>query len=184
MIKVRKSLTSRVSQGDIFRDVVFVERVFERNGVLEITQIEFPLVIVLTQDCDLEQEHRMLRRGRSSSTHDKTLLSVLVAPLYNVEHVFAGEHLSELGLTMQEIRKNKTPGQNLVNNETPRYHYIEFPADIPIVPSAIDFKHYFSVGGEYLRGVRRKQFVCRVAELFREDVSQRFASYLSRIGLP
>lgn len=184
MIKVRTSRLQRVSQGDVFRNVDFIERVSERNGILEVSQIEFPLVIVLTQDCDLEQEARMLQKGASAVNQDKALLSVLVAPLYNVEHIYTGEHLSEIGLKMQAIQPNKTPGNNLRNNETPRYHYVDFPQSVPIVPSVIDFKHYFSVSGEYLRKIRRRNFVCRLAELYREDVSQRFAAFLSRIGLP
>jgi len=37
---------------------------------------------------------------------------------------------------------------------------------------------------QYLESIRSKNFVCRVSELFREDLSQRFAAYLARIGLP
>jgi hypothetical protein len=35
-----------------------------------------------------------------------------------------------------------------------------------------------------LEKIRPKNFVCRLSALFREDLSQRFAAYLSRIGLP
>jgi hypothetical protein len=45
-------------------------------------------------------------------------------------------------------------------------------------------QHYFSVNLLYLNNVRRTQFVCTLSELFREDLSQRFAAYLARIGLP
>jgi hypothetical protein len=112
------------------------------------------------------------------------LFSVLVAPLYNVEHVYKGEHLSDLSMQMQTINRNKTPGKSLRLNETARYHYLEFPEELQIVPSVIDFKHYFSVNVSYLKKVKTKRFVCKVAELYREDIAQRFASFLSRIGLP
>jgi hypothetical protein len=36
----------------------------------------------------------------------------------------------------------------------------------------------------YLDNVRPAQFVCSLSELYREDLSQRFAGYLARIGLP
>jgi hypothetical protein len=52
------------------------------------------------------------------------------------------------------------------------------------VPSVIDFKHYFSVPVEYLERIKPTNFVCAVCELYREDICQRFAAYLSRIGLP
>jgi hypothetical protein len=139
----------------------------------------------LTQDCDLEQDARYRgRQQKEPKNQDKKLFSVLVAPLYNAAHVFTGEHLAELGLTMSPINPKKSPGQMLMQNERPRYHYFDFPANVPIVPSIADFKHYFSVSITYLDKMRRTNFVCRLSELFREDLSQRFSAYLARIGLP
>src|SRR5207248_3260196 len=83
---------------------------------------------------------------------------------------------------------NCTPHDNagnfLRNNERPRYHYLEFDDDVRIVPSVIDFKHYFSATVTYLMRLRPTAYVCSVAPLFREDVAQRFAGYLARVGLP
>lgn len=193
MIKVENRGEARVSQGDIYRDVAFIEYVAEKEGNIELSKIIFPLVIVLTQDCDLQQDYTFrLRREQVAKgeiepglnfTDDKLLISVLVAPIYNAEFVFRGEHLDELNLKMETINKNKTPGTALMKNSNPRYHYLEFPENIPVSPSIIDFKHYFSVNVSYL--VRKQNDrICKVSELYREDISQRFASFLSRIGLP
>jgi hypothetical protein len=86
----------RASQGDIFRDIECIEYVVERRGILEVRKIVFPFVVVLTQDCDLEQDSRYRNGNRRPSTHDKKLFSLLVAPLYNAEHVFQGTHLEDL----------------------------------------------------------------------------------------
>jgi hypothetical protein len=182
VIRVRKTTTARVSQGDIIRDVEVLERLTAKSGVVEIVKILFPLVIVLTQDCDLEQDYRF--RRKKGGDQDKILFSALVAPLYNAEHLFAGVHLSELNRKMMVINKNRTPGTSLMNNETPRFHYLEFPEPIQVVPSIIDFKHFFSVSLVELKSKKKTNFVCQVSDLFREDISQRFASFLSRIGLP
>ena len=80
--------------------------------------------------------------------------------------------------------KITTNWNKLIQNETPRYHYLKFPNEVPIVPSIIDFKHYFSLNLEYLYEIKNESFLCRISELYREDISQRFASFLSRIGLP
>lgn len=112
------------------------------------------------------------------------LVSVLVAPLYNVEHVYAGDHLTHLGMRMRTINKKKTEGNSLRKNETPRYHFLQFDEDTPIVDSVVDFKHYFSVNVEYLKAIKPENFVRRVAEIYREDISLRFANFLARIGLP
>lgn len=174
---------ARVCQGDIIRNVRHVSSVSHIGENLEVALIEFPLAIVLTQDCDLEQDHRF--RNTSKPTQDKRLISVLVAPLYNFEHVLAGEHLEKLGYTMQSYKTgSKTKTGMLVQNEVPRYHYLSFTHDVPIVPSVIDFKHYFSSSIDYLEKLKPDKFVCKVGDLFREDISQRFSGFLSRIGLP
>lgn len=179
--RTRKTRTPQIRQGDIFKNVEYIKRIKEKSGILEIAKINFPLVIVLSQECDLTQDYQTRKNPKNQ---DKWLFSVLVAPLYNAEGVYQGTHLSELGYKMRQINKQKTEGTHLRNNETPRYHYIEFPDDVPIVPSIIDFKHYFSVYVEYLRSIKGKNFICSVSPLFREDITFRFANYLARIGLP
>lgn len=184
LVKVEKTPLDRLAQGDILRDVEHIEYVSVKDGVVEVSKINFPLAVVLTQDCDLAQDETFRRPAEAKPTQDKYLLSVLLAPLYNVEQVFRGEHLSDLGLSMATINKNRTPGENLKRNETPRFHYLEFPEGIQVVPSVIDFKHYFSCNVAYMRQHKASHFVCQLSELYREDVSQRFSSFLSRIGLP
>lgn len=179
-VHIEKKRRARISQGDVFRDIECIEHAVEKNGIIEVSKIVFPLVIVLTQDCDLAQDSS----NRGKETQNAKLLSILIAPLYNAEHVFQGNHLTDIGIQMAGITKNKTPGTTLMQNERPRYHYIAFPNDIPLVASVADFKHYFSVHVSYLERVRKTNFVCRLSDLFREDVSQRFAAYLARIGLP
>jgi hypothetical protein len=184
VIRVNSNRIKRVCQGDIFRNIEYIEYAIERKGICEISKILFPLVIVLTQDCDLDQDFNSRNKATRSKNQDKYLLSVIVAPLYNIEHIYNGEHLSELELEMQKITKKSTHGKLLLQNQLPRYHYLEFKNDIPIVPSVIDFKHYFTVNLPYLLMIKKANFICKVSTLYREDISHRFASFLSRIGLP
>ena len=182
MTQIITSTDPRTSQGDIYRDVDFIEHVTEAEGVIEVSRIAFPLVVVLTQDCDLEHDYRF--RDEGAKSQDKWLLSVLVAPLYNKEHVFTGDHLSELGYKMQSIPPKSSHADFIQKNQLPRYHFLDFPAESGIVPSVIDFKHYFSVDVSYLHTCKPSTYVCTIAPLYREEVSRRFASFLSRIGLP
>jgi hypothetical protein len=180
--RVQTTKETRLCQGDILRDVFWLEHVTEKSGIIEVSRVVFPLAIVLTQDCDLEQDYRF--RSDSKLTQDKWLMSVLMAPIYNVEHVYQGEHLSELAIRMEPISRNRSAGNFLRNNERPRYHYLEFAEDVPIPPSVIDFKHYFSAAITYLVELKPTAHVCSVAPLYREDIAQRFAAYLARVGLP
>jgi len=195
-IRVDSGQEDRISQGDIYKEIEHIEYVFEKDGYIHYSKIIFPLVIVLTQDCDLAQDS-MFRgfRGVKGKTQDKVLISALVAPIYNADHVFAGTHLDDIhkkhlndvgqeSQSMEIIWPDRTPGKFLRKNERCRYHYLEFPNDIPIVPSIIDFKHYFSVNIEQMNSNRKEHFVCRVSDMYREDLSLRFANFLSRVGLP
>jgi len=182
MIKVNKEINERVCQGDVIRSVDYLESITESDGTVEISRVIYPLIVVLTQDCDLEQDFTY--RLDPQRTQGNCLVSVLVAPLYNAEHVFAGEHLLDLDIKCSPINRKATEGDYLRKNERPRYYYLDFPPETGLVPCVVDFKHYFSVNVEHLRLLKQSYFVCKVAELFREALSFRFASYLARVGLP
>lgn len=182
MIMINEFHDDRIRQGDVIRDVVYFEHMVENEGDLTISMITFPSVVVLTQDCDLEQDFNY--RNEEHNSKDKLLISVLVAPLYNSDHVFNGEHLSEIGITSASFNKIKTEGKQIFQNKNPRYHYLEFPESVQLVPSIVDFKHYFSIPVSSLLEEKKKSYVCTFSELNRADLSQRFASFLSRIGLP
>jgi hypothetical protein len=179
MIKVQRNRLGRVGQGDIYKEIEFIDKVEEGRGILQISKIVFPLIIVLTQDCDLSSHSKKI----NCKEQNQCIMSILVAPIYNFEHVCAGTHLSQLNISQFGIKKNETPGKNLIHNQNPRYHYLEFPNETQLVPSVIDFKHYFSVNVDYLSR-NKSSLVCRISPLYRESISQRFAYYLSRIGLP
>ena len=186
MIKIDTDNADRLCQGDIIRNVELIEYAnLDAEGILEISKILYPVIIVLSQDCDLEQDFNN-RAKDTSSNEDKHIVSIIVAPLYNVEHVYAGEHLSNLDLRMQRIssKHSKSDNKFLRHNQNPRYHFLEFPDSIPVVNSVIDFKHFFTVNNEYLMERKAVDFVGKLSILYREQVTLRFANYLSRIGLP
>jgi len=182
MIQIQFNQNNRISQGDVIRDIDFIEYAAEADGVIEVSKISFPLVIVLSQDCDLE--HDYMFRSEPGRNQDKWLLSVLVAPLYNKEHLFAGDHLNGLSYSMQSIPRSSTHSRFIQNNQIPRYHFLDFPPETGIVPSVVDFKHYFSVNVKYLQSLYESNHICMISPLFREEISRRFASFLARIGLP
>jgi hypothetical protein len=186
MIKIDiNKIETRVCQGDIISNVEFVEYAIEKSGQIEISKIVFPYVYVLTQDCDLEQEYSS-RINVNAQNQDKHLISVIVAPLYNIEQVYDGIHLEDIGLKMQTISRkaDKTDNKILKQNNNPRYHYLEFSDEVSIPNSVIDFKHYFTVNNNLLLDKKKNSFVCKVSELYRENISHRFSFFLSRIGLP
>jgi len=180
--KATNDFPSRICQGDIFRDVEFIESITEKGSIIEVNKIIFPLVIVMTQDCDLEQDTAFERRLQG--TDDKKILSILVVPLYNAAHVFKGEHLADLGLKMEPITENKSPGKYLKNNERPVIIISNFRRQFRSCRRSPTSNIIFPSTSHTSRAIHASQFVCTISELFREDLSQRFAAYLARIGYP
>lgn len=174
----------RVRQGDIFPNVPYYESYVEDKGEFALTVYEFPYVLVLTQDCDLEQNKATRNKNQSKPgpvENDKHLISVIVAPLYNSEHLLSGEHLSDIGITSQKF--NSGLRRPVISNQNSRYHYIEFDESAVLPNSIIDFKHYFTISLNWLeRNINDR--TCGLNPLYRELVSQRFSNYLARIGLP
>lgn len=182
--KINRDDSERVRQGDIYSNVPYYESYCEHENEFSLTVYDFPYVLVLTQDCDLEQNKRTRDEqpeGGVKRANDKHLISVIVVPLYNSEHFWAGEHLSEIGLEAQ--KQNSGLKKTIKSNQNQRYHYIEFGDDVVIPDSVIDFKHYFSTSLDWLETHREKR-MCGVESVYRELISQRFSNYLSRIGLP
>jgi hypothetical protein len=175
----------QIHQGDIFQNVPFFESYVEKDGAFELSILEFPFAFVLSQECDLKQNCKerasFTATGSQVKKHDKFLVSLLCAPLYNAAHLFAGEHLSYLDIEAE--KKGSKQKEFIKSNRESRYHYMEFDGEIEIVPSVIDFKHYFSISLPYLENNITNR-ICSIRPIFRESISQRFSNYLSRIGLP
>lgn len=57
--------------------------------------------MVLTQECDLEQDHA--NRESSKGEQDKFLPSILFAPAYLAQKLREGEHLIEFDQKMQRM---------------------------------------------------------------------------------
>ncbi|MBQ7000984.1 MAG: hypothetical protein IJN67_08070 [Oscillospiraceae bacterium] len=177
----------QVHQGDIYSDIDYIEYAEVIDGRVEISKIRYQYVMVLSQECDLTQDFTERQKEAGMSiTHDKLLQSVIVVPMFNYEQFRTGSHLSNLGYSMATdyTNPNKTPAKTLKQNNNPRYHYLDFDESIPIVPSVMDFKRFFTIDINTLYRIRNDRYVCSVDTLFRERASQRFANFLSRIGLP
>jgi len=188
----------RIFQGDILRDFEYPGWNLPRDSEDtkgELIELKIPYIVILTQDCDLESDSRnhddFLGNDCTSNepqeenkiSHDKFLHSILVCPAYPAKQLKKGSHLNGLGLRMQKINSN-TQWNNIKNNQNPRYHFLKKDIELQIPELIIDFKHYYTIPRDILYVEIEKHYLGSISELFREFLSQRFAFYLSRIGLP
>ena len=164
--------------GDILRNIDFPAYRSIDGDQATLSILRFPRAVVLSQDCDLASDLLSVEK------QDIRLVSVLMAPLYEMSDAADGNHLRGLGMHSDGLRgKNSGSGKDLRQNANPRYHCLPL-SQAGIDPDLIaDFKHYFSVSADYLMAVRRLAIVASLNVPYREDLCQRFAAYLTRIGL-
>lgn len=177
----RKHNADRIVQGDILRDIKFIDWDWDvKKGDVITIEKELPYTVILTQDCDLEQDFRC--RNNSKTNNDKMLQSVLVCPAWGWEEFIKGDHLLDFDSKMEII---PTARQKQIKiQQVARYHYLDSDLENQIPPLVIDFKHYYTLPINFLGHIYKKHYVTSVNELFRESLCQRFSFYLSRIGLP
>lgn len=138
-----------------------------------------PFAMVLTQDCDLEQDYRVRSQGKDS---DKLLPGVLFCELATAKELYG------------QIRQiNPKFWDRIKINKDERYHFLQKieAADDALkegLPElAIDFKRYFTLPTEeiYRRieiGEAKRR--CVLVSPYLEHLSSRFAYFLSRVALP
>ena len=192
--KIIESEDSHIYQGEFIKNVEFIEDFNEKDGNIEISIINFPLVVALTQECDSTQDYknrlkeyqkRKETEGREGVERNPYLLSIMVAPVYLLDDIKAGKHLEHLGISCRIISSNEI--KKIKQNADARYHYMKIEVlSGKYIEYIVDFKQYFTVNvDKILQHKRNKeniQFV--LGDLFKESLSQRFSNYLSRIGLP
>ncbi|MCK4743623.1 MAG: hypothetical protein KAT25_07365 [Sulfuriflexus sp.] len=169
----------RIYQGDILRDFTVVEWAHEELGEVITTERILAYSVILTQDCDLEQDVNN-RVNEAAENEDKYLQSILICPAYQAEMLRNGKHIEDVTMQYQ----NGKLWSAIKSNNNYRYHYLSGEIDSQVPELVIDFKHYFTVPREVLYKAYSGHYLATIPVLFREDLSNRFCHYLSRIGLP
>ncbi len=183
---VKKVPLQRISQCDLFRDIEVIENIVEENfgedKKIRISRIHFPCIIVLTQDCDLERDFEN-RNNDSKRNKNTSLLHIIVAPVLNFESYVEGKHWGNIFTIGERQKKGGSILDQLMKNESIRYHYLNFKDEDQLPELIIDFKHFFTVSSDMMYSLFNNR-ICSMDDLYKEKISQRFAYYLSRIGLP
>lgn len=169
---------TRLCQGDIITDVTVSFATID--GELDQTPHEF--MVVLAQDCDLQQDYdARLAVTNGSTSNDKFIENVLVCPAFVSDKLKAGTHLNNLSLQMQY--QNTGLWKPITNNNNPRYHHLNASLEVGLPDLAIDFKRYHAIQRDFMYSLLDKR-VIRLDELHSTALTHRFSYYLSRVALP
>lgn len=174
----------RISQGDILRDFTFI--IIGKGG--NQLELKFPYIVILSQDCDLEHGSKLVPLQAASPETEpiefnQYLHNVLFSPAFTTESIKSGQHLKDLfNITTKPIASDLM--KPIKQNENPRYHKLISDLELQIPELIIDFKAYYTVQFNLFYESYKDHYLATTNELFRENLSQRFAFYLNRVGLP
>lgn len=165
----------RPHQGDIYQKLVisFV------NNIGETEQIPFPFCVVVTQECDLDKDFNAW--DGKYQDDDKCLKSILMCPAFPAEALKSGLHLTNLSLKMNQW--GGEPWKKIKQNKDERFHIIDSGDQAALQPIIIDFKWQFTFPREYVYSMADNK-VATLAIPYREQLSHRYANFVSRIALP
>ncbi len=177
--KKDNDILPRISQCDIFKNIDILEKILIIDSKIELTKITFPYVICMNQECDLKNDYDSSNPG---IIFDNQLLHLIIAPVFNFDQFLTGTHWGKIMNHKETLKKSDTKTKLICQNEIPRYHYLNFK-DSSLPELIIDFKHFFTIEKSILYNNIENR-LCSMDDLYKEKISQRFSSYISRIGLP
>src|SRR3989338_10192025 len=114
--------SERICQGDLLTNMKLKIALKVENDKIQAQDLILPYAVIISQDCDLEQD----KKSRDSSVHDKFIPTILLCPAYASEKVKEGSHMSRLGYTM--VKYNRDEWKKVEQNKNERFHYL--PADL------------------------------------------------------
>ena len=176
-------------QGEIFTDLYQYHLDIGSVGLDPSQSIiinrEHPYAILITQDCDLDQDFRVRKTSDVSVTEDgRTGIDKLLPNLLFVEVVTSNDLIKDLDKRMKDRIK--------INNDA-RYHFLQKiePHDDLLgegLPElGMDFKRIFSIPtDEVYRRIEIGECKRRSVPIspYLEHLSQRFSAFIGRVGLP
>ncbi len=186
MYLIKETPLLRPWQGDIYNDVNLIQDItytltIEGEKEYIVNEIRYNYAVVMSQECDLEQDYK--NRIENKEDHDKYIPMILMAPAYLAESLRNGDHLQGYGQKMQRI--NSREWEKLKKNDNKRYHYLKADINMNVPELVIDFKHFFTIYRDYFYSeIMNGAYLASLTILHREELSQRFCNFLSRIGIP
>jgi hypothetical protein len=174
----------RICQGDILRDVDFCITKHDGNTI----QVRLPYIIVVSQDCDLAQGSVPIIPAQKTdssgeATNNQYVPNILFLPAFVADSLRDGDHLKGL-YGIKQGRLVSEQWRPITKNNNDRYHYLKGVREMQVPNLIVDFKIYYTLPQDYFLSFYSRAYLATLNELFREQLSQRFAFYLNRIGVP
>jgi hypothetical protein len=180
-----------IRQAELLTSISEFQAITEADGAnaeIATRKVEHPLVVVMSQDCDLERDFN-LRHPEDKEPPSREDAEVSPSAL---SHILLCDAHEESGL------KQRLPdglGSNdfrrIAQNQNERYHRIDSAGirgtDVEVEPLFLDFRRHFSMPCPDLYNQLASATAGRTARLpayYLHDLNHRFYSYLARVAIP
>ena len=184
----RSRSTDQICQGDVFKNVKYSYIDSEDGESVNIVEYEFPLALIISQACDViaMEDLTVKKCGKPA----KFMPSILMCPIYEQSAAKSGQHIKEafeqLALNFESENTYQGDDYKVAKRDWHyRIHALTVNVDEKdvIETAVIDFKHYFTVPMTYLIA-HKKDRILHLDDLFAEQVTLKFSTYLARVAIP
>ena len=184
----KSQLTDQICQGDIFQNVRYNYIDSEDDEGVNVLEFEFPMAIIISQACDVIAMEDIV--NNKSGKPAKFMPSILMCPIYDKSASKSGDHIKEaFSLLSLNIVEEPIYFKDDLKTADKDWHYrfhsltIETGAEKVLENAIVDFKHYFTVPISYLIS-HKKDRLLHLDDLFAEQITLKFSTYLARVAIP
>ena len=182
------TLDSPICQGDIYKNVRYSYIETEDDESVSIVEFEFPYAIIISQACDVIAMEEIIQKNKGKAT--KFMPSVLMCPIYDKTLAKRGQHIEDvftaLSINMEDDSLYQKEDYKVAQRDWHyRFHALTICIDDETIMenTIVDFKHYISLPMHYL--IKHKtDRLYHLDDLFAEQLTLKFATYLSRVAIP
>jgi len=159
---------SSIEQGDIIENCsIIIPNELHYQSIIDNKENEIPLDIkeingiILSQSCDI---------------HNGKIDSIIICPIWSLKKFIEKGSYWSSSKAREDLRQGKFPEYHLLQ----RFDGADLPNDFYFV----DFHHIYSVPKNFIKAIIRDKPYKRLLPPYREHLSQSFARYFMRVGLP
>ena len=185
---IKSQPADQICQGDIFQNVKYSYIDSEDDEGVNVVEYEFPMAIIVSQACDVIAMEEMMNKKAGKPA--KFMPSVLMCPIYDHVSAKSGQHIKgafdNMSLKFEGDNTYQSDDYKIAQRDWHyRIHALKIEAENKVVleNAIIDFKHYFTVPISYLIS-HKKDRVLHLDDLFAEQITLKFATYLARVAIP
>jgi hypothetical protein len=156
----------------------------DNSGLKKFEESHAGLFIIQKEEAfpkKIQKINEILNKIDSFLCEDPFIPNILVAPIYLPDQFKKGQQIK-----YQRMKNRNDEFKEIQNNDKyKRFHFLRKWTHPSAPEGVIDFKHFFTVPRNVLyTALKQGNYVATLNTPYKEALSQRFAYYLSRIGLP